>query len=93
MAGFSRLTAKTAIDRRGVRLNECARPRSSLCTVPVAARSGHENVAVYRDEGISGSKGRDKRPGFNAMHKDPAGASSISSWLGASIGSAAAYKT
>jgi DNA invertase Pin-like site-specific DNA recombinase len=36
----------------------------------VAARSGHEIVAVYRDEGISGSKGRDKRPGFDAMHKD-----------------------
>jgi DNA invertase Pin-like site-specific DNA recombinase len=35
-----------------------------------AARSGHEIVAVYRDEGISGSKGRDKRPGFDAMHKD-----------------------
>jgi hypothetical protein len=31
----------------------------------VAARSGHEIVAVYRDEGISGSKGRDKRPGFD----------------------------
>jgi DNA invertase Pin-like site-specific DNA recombinase len=36
----------------------------------VAARSGHEIVAVYRDEGISGSKGRDKRPGFDVMHKD-----------------------
>jgi len=36
----------------------------------VAARSGHEIVVVYRDEGISGSKGRDKRPGFDAMHKD-----------------------
>ena len=36
----------------------------------VAARSGHEIVAVYRDAGISGSKGRDKRPGFDAMHKD-----------------------
>jgi DNA invertase Pin-like site-specific DNA recombinase len=35
----------------------------------VAARSGHEFVAVYRDEGISGDKGRDKRPGFDAMHK------------------------
>jgi DNA invertase Pin-like site-specific DNA recombinase len=35
----------------------------------VAARSGHEFVAVYRDEGISGAKGRDKRPGFDAMHK------------------------
>jgi DNA invertase Pin-like site-specific DNA recombinase len=36
----------------------------------VAARSGHEIVAMYRDEGISGAKGRDKRPGFDAMHKD-----------------------
>jgi DNA invertase Pin-like site-specific DNA recombinase len=36
----------------------------------VAAHSGHEIVAVYRDEGISGSKGPDKRPGFDAMHKD-----------------------
>jgi DNA invertase Pin-like site-specific DNA recombinase len=34
----------------------------------VAARSRYEIVAVYRDEGISGSKGRDKRPGFDAMH-------------------------
>jgi DNA invertase Pin-like site-specific DNA recombinase len=29
-------------------------------------------VAVYRDAGISGSKGRDQRPGFDAMHKDAA---------------------
>ena len=35
----------------------------------MAARSGHQIVAVYRDEGISGSN-RDKRPGFDAMHKD-----------------------
>ena len=27
---------------------------------------------MYRDEGISGSKGRDQRPGFDAMHKDAA---------------------
>jgi DNA invertase Pin-like site-specific DNA recombinase len=27
---------------------------------------------VYRDAGISGSKGRDQRPGFDAMHKDAA---------------------
>ena len=33
---------------------------------------GHEIVAVYRDAGISGSKGRDPRPGFDAMHKDAA---------------------
>src|SRR3954449_10032876 len=34
-----------------------------------AERMGHEIVAVYRDAGISGSKGRDKRPGFDDMHK------------------------
>ena len=43
----------------------------------VAARSGHEIVVVYRDEGISGSKGRDKRPGFDAMHKDAPGTGSM----------------
>ena len=35
-----------------------------------AGRAGH--VAMYRDAGISGAKGRDKRPGFDAMHKDAA---------------------
>ena len=37
-----------------------------------AERNGHEIVAVYRDAGISGSKDRDQRPGFDAMHKDAA---------------------
>ena len=37
-----------------------------------AARIGHEVVAVYRDEGFSGSNGRDRRPGFDAMHRDAA---------------------
>jgi DNA invertase Pin-like site-specific DNA recombinase len=37
-----------------------------------AERIGYEIVAVHRDAGISGSKGRDKRPGFDAMHKDAA---------------------
>ena len=35
-----------------------------------AARMGHEVVAVYRDDGISGAKGRDRRPGFDALHRD-----------------------
>jgi DNA invertase Pin-like site-specific DNA recombinase len=35
----------------------------------VAARSGWEIVKVYRDAGISGAKGRDKRPGLDAMLK------------------------
>ena len=52
----------------------------------VAARSGHEIVAVYRDEGISGSKGRDNAQASTPCTRTPAGASSISSWRGRSIG-------
>jgi DNA invertase Pin-like site-specific DNA recombinase len=36
----------------------------------VAERRGWTVVAVYQDEGISGAKGRDKRPGFDQMLKD-----------------------
>jgi DNA invertase Pin-like site-specific DNA recombinase len=36
----------------------------------VAERMGHEIVEVYQDHGISGSKGRDKRPAFNRLHHD-----------------------
>jgi len=36
----------------------------------IAGRMGCEIVKVYKDHGISGAKGRDKRPGFDAMHKD-----------------------
>jgi DNA invertase Pin-like site-specific DNA recombinase len=35
-----------------------------------ATRMGHEIVEVYLDHAISGSKGRDKRPGFDRLHKD-----------------------
>ena len=34
-----------------------------------AARAGHEVSHVYEDRGISGTKGRDKRPGFDALLK------------------------
>ena len=36
----------------------------------VAARLGHEIVEVYEDHGISGAKGRDKRPAFGRLHRD-----------------------
>src|SRR5262245_45527491 len=36
----------------------------------IAARSDLEIVKVYKDHGISGAKGRDKRPGFNALCRD-----------------------
>ena len=34
-----------------------------------AERAGHEVVKVYQDAGISGAKGCDKRPDFDAMLK------------------------
>src|SRR3954470_17094882 len=34
-----------------------------------AGRAGHEVVAVYADEGISGAKGRDRRPQFDGLRK------------------------
>jgi DNA invertase Pin-like site-specific DNA recombinase len=38
----------------------------------VAARSGWQVVGFYEDAGISGAKGRDKRPGFDQLLKDAA---------------------
>jgi DNA invertase Pin-like site-specific DNA recombinase len=37
-----------------------------------AERTGWDVVKVYKDHGISGAKGRDKRPGFDALHRDAA---------------------
>lgn len=37
--------------------------------IAVAERNGWEIVAEFCDEGISGSKGRDQRPGFDALMK------------------------
>jgi DNA invertase Pin-like site-specific DNA recombinase len=36
----------------------------------VAASRGWEIIDVYADNGISGSKGREKRPGFDRLHQD-----------------------
>ena len=38
----------------------------------VAAKAGWEIVHVYRDAGISGAKGREERPAFNALCMDAA---------------------
>ena len=38
----------------------------------VAAARGWQVVATYRDEGISGAKGRDRWPGFDRLWKDAA---------------------
>jgi DNA invertase Pin-like site-specific DNA recombinase len=36
----------------------------------VAERAGWDVVKVYKDHGISGAKGREKRPQFDALHRD-----------------------
>lgn len=36
----------------------------------IAVRSGWQIVEFYQDQGISGSKGRDKRPAFDSLYKD-----------------------
>ena len=38
-----------------------------LALQEVAQRSGWEIVQVFSDEGVSGAKGRDRRPGFDAL--------------------------
>src|SRR4051812_44749304 len=38
----------------------------------VAARSGWTVVGVYEDAGVSGAKGRDKRPAFDKLCRDAA---------------------
>jgi DNA invertase Pin-like site-specific DNA recombinase len=40
-----------------------------LLLTEVARRSGWEIVQVFADEGVSGAKGRDQRPGFDALLK------------------------
>jgi DNA invertase Pin-like site-specific DNA recombinase len=42
---------------------------SAISLLAVAARSGWEIVRVFQDNGISGAKGRDGRPGLDAMLK------------------------
>jgi DNA invertase Pin-like site-specific DNA recombinase len=38
----------------------------------IAARMGCDIVKVFKDHGISGAKGRDKRPAFDALSRDAA---------------------
>ena len=59
----------------------------------VAVRMGCEIVHVYKDHGISGAKGREKRPAFDRPCKDAAQRKFTWSWRGRSIGLAAACRT
>src|SRR5215469_10640664 len=55
-----------------VSTTEQATENQRLALAEVAMRRGWEVVAEYEDAGISGAKGRDKRPGFNRLLKDAA---------------------
>jgi DNA invertase Pin-like site-specific DNA recombinase len=48
------------------------RTRTTRDLRQIAVRAGWEVVEVYRDYGISGAKGRDQRPAFDAMCSDAA---------------------
>lgn len=47
-------------------------PRMSSSRVPHQVDRRCEIVQVYKDHGISGAKGRDKRPAFNSLIRDAA---------------------
>jgi DNA invertase Pin-like site-specific DNA recombinase len=49
-----------------------------------AERMGHDVVELYVDHGVSGAKGRDKRPAFDRLHRTPRAAGSIWLWPGRS---------
>jgi DNA invertase Pin-like site-specific DNA recombinase len=60
--------------RRALRVSTIEQTTASqereLCEI--AARMGCEVVKVYKDHGISGTRGRDKRPAFDKLCRDAA---------------------
>jgi Resolvase, N terminal domain len=50
----------------------CRKSWSSVGLIELREIAGCETVKVYKDHGISGAKGRDKRPAFNALCRDAA---------------------
>jgi resolvase-like protein len=59
----------------------------------IANRMGCEIVKVYRDHGISGAKGRDKRPAFDKLCVMPRDGNSTWSWRGRWTGWAVVCRT
>jgi hypothetical protein len=70
--GNSRQTRHLDQTRRIVCAGQHRRSRADRQLQPLqeaAERLGWSIVGVYRDEGISGARGRDKRPGLDALLK------------------------
>ena len=63
------MTKKAAIYLR-VSTNEQTTENQHLELLAVAKRSGWQIVEVYEDAGVSGAKGRDRRPAFDLLLKD-----------------------
>ena len=55
-----------------VSTNEQTTSNQRTALLEVAERAGWDVVEIYEDVGISGTKGRDKRPAFNSLLKDAA---------------------
>ena len=61
--------------------------------VELAARAGWTVTNIYKDRGIWGAKGRDRRPAFDTLLSDARSRKFDIAWPGAAIGSAARFKT
>src|SRR5262247_4138033 len=55
-----------------VSTNEQTADNQELELRQIAGRMNCEIVKVYKDQGVSGAKGRDKRPAFDSLCKDAA---------------------
>lgn len=68
--GRQTMTRSVALYVRVSTSNKGQTVENQLADLQAAAeRLGWDVVAVYRDDGISGAKGREKRPGFDALMK------------------------
>lgn len=68
--GRQMMTRRVALYVRVSTSNKGQTVENQLADLQAAAeRLGWDVVAVYRDDGISGAKGREKRPGFDALMK------------------------
>ena len=68
--GMNSTTTKRAAFYVRVSTSDGQTPENQLRHLhEVAQRSGWTVVAIFNDEGISGSKGRDRRPGLDALMK------------------------
>jgi DNA invertase Pin-like site-specific DNA recombinase len=70
MAVFEEVPMKRAALYLRVSTREQSTEMQRAVLEEIAGRRGWQIVAVYEDAGISGAKGRDKRPQFDRMLKD-----------------------